>query len=95
MQTSIPYTNREFDTVDTFPFDILQYVRPCRAANGHPKNRAKKYADIIATFDIETTNIRELKQAVMWHWQVCVDGLVCVGRTSPIHMPYVENFSEL
>lgn len=81
MQTSIPYTNREFDTVDTFPFDILQYVRPCRGANGHPKNHAKKYADIICTFDIETTNLHDIKQAVMWHWQVCVDGIICIGRT--------------
>ena len=61
MQTSTRCINKVFDTVDTFPFDILQYVRPCRGANGHPKNHAKKYADIIATFDIETTScwIRE------------------------------------
>lgn len=69
------------DTVETFPFDILQYVRPTRRPNGHPKNRQKRYADIICTFDIEATNIDEYKQAIMYHWQACIDGMICVGRT--------------
>ena len=69
------------DTVDTFPFDILQYVMPTKYAKGHPKSHRKRYADIICTFDIESTNMNEIRQAVMYHWQVCVDGLVCVGRT--------------
>lgn len=69
------------DTVDTFPFDILKYVVPTKYANGHPKAHRKRYADIICTFDIESTNIDSMKQAVMYHWQVCVDGLICVGRT--------------
>lgn len=69
------------DTVETFPFSILQYVRPCRKANGRPSSFALNYADIIATFDIETTALDDIQQSVLWHWQVCVDGLVCVGRT--------------
>lgn len=73
-------TNR-CDTVETFPFDILQYVRPTRRPNGHPKNRQKRYADIICTFDIESTNLDEYKQAIMYHWQACIDGMICVGRT--------------
>lgn len=69
------------DTVETFPFDILQYVMPTRRPNGHPKNRQKRYADIICTFDIESTNLDEYKQAIMYHWQACIDGMICVGRT--------------
>lgn len=94
MRTSTHFTNREFDTVDTFPFDILQYVRPCRGANGHPKNHAKKYADIICTFDIETTNLHDIKQAVMWHWQVCVDGLICIGRTWEEYKKFLKGVDE-
>ena len=73
-------TNR-CDTVETFPFDILQYVRPTRRPNGHPKHRQKRYADIICTFDIESTNLDEYRQAIMYHWQACIDGMICVGRT--------------
>lgn len=69
------------DTVETFPFDILQYIMPTRRPNGHPKNRQKRYADIICTFDIEATNLDEYKQAIMYHWQACIDGMICVGRT--------------
>ncbi len=69
------------DTVDTFPFDILQYVIPCRRANGRPSSFSQKYADIICTFDIETTALDDIKQSIMYHWQACIDGLVCVGRT--------------
>lgn len=69
------------DTVETFPFDILQYIMPTRRPNGHPKNRQKRYADIICTFDIESTNLDEYKQAIMYHWQACIDGMICVGRT--------------
>lgn len=69
------------DTVETFPFDILKYIRKCRHPNGHPKVHTKKYADLICTFDIECTNLDEIKQAVMYHWQACIDGMICVGRT--------------
>ena len=69
------------DTVDTFPFDILRYIRKCKEPNGHPRFHRRSYADIICTFDIEATNMDEIKQAVMYHWQACIDGLICVGRT--------------
>lgn len=82
MQTSILSTSKcEVYTIETFPFDILRYVVQARNANGRPRAHAKKYADIIATFDIESTNFPEQKIAVMWHWQACIDGFVCVGRT--------------
>lgn len=78
---SIKKRKADIDTVYTFPFDILQYIRPCRRANGHPKHNAKEYADVIVTFDIETTNFPELQKSALWHWQVCFDGMVIVGRT--------------
>lgn len=86
MKTSTTFGQRfgqavSVDTVETFPFDILQYVRPCKNRNGRPGSYDKKYADIIATFDIETTALDDIKQSVLWHWQACIDGLICVGRT--------------
>ena len=69
------------DTVETFPFDILKYIRPLKHPNGHPRFHKKRYADIICTFDIESTNLDEIKQAVMYHWQACIDGMICIGRT--------------
>jgi hypothetical protein len=68
-------------TADTFPYDLLQYVEACPKKSGRQSAYAKTYANIIATFDIETTMLDELQQGVMWHWQACVDGMVCTGRT--------------
>ena len=67
--------------VDNFPFDMLQYAPEAVSYRGRPKNHSKKYADVIATFDIETTNLDDMRQAVMWHWQACIDGFILVGRT--------------
>ena len=81
-------------TADTFPYDILKYIRAARHNAGRPKHHVKKYADIIATFDIECTNLPEIKQAVMWHWQACVDGFVCVGRTWEEYQTFLAGIDE-
>ena len=81
-------------TADTFPYDILKYIRPCKHNAGRPKYHVKKYADIIATFDIECTNLPEIKQAIMWHWQACVDSFVCVGRTWEEYQAFLAGIDE-
>lgn len=67
-------------TCQDFPFDILT-ASPY--ARGRRTNRQDKkvYSELVCTFDIETTNIDEIEQSIMWHWQACVDGLVITGRT--------------
>ena len=67
---------------------------PARQNAGRPKYHRKKYADIIATFDIECTNLPEIKQAIMWHWQACVDGFVCVGRTWEEYQTFLAGIDE-
>lgn len=44
----------------------------------------KKYIDHLMTFDIETSTIEKTDgsfEGFMYHWQVCIDGYVCFGRT--------------
>ena len=67
--------------INNFPFDMLQYAPEAVTYRGRPSNHAKKYADVIATFDIETTNLDDIRQSVLWHWQACIDGFILVGRT--------------
>lgn len=88
--TCLKSTFKNVDTVETFPFYILQYVRPCRKAAGHPSWNDREYADIIATFDIETTALDDIHQSILWHWQACIDGLVCVGRTWDEYRVFLE-----
>lgn len=44
----------------------------------------KKYIRHLMTFDIETSTIEKTDgtfEGFMYHWQVCIDGYVCFGRT--------------
>lgn len=46
----------------------------------------RKIANIISTFDIETTTVDRRKiggkcEGYMYHWQFCIGGIVCFGRT--------------
>lgn len=44
----------------------------------------KQYIEHLMTFDIETTTIEKTDgtfEGFMYHWQVCIDGYVCFGRT--------------
>jgi len=44
----------------------------------------KRYLEHLMTFDIETSTIEKTDasfEGYMYHWQVCIDGYVCFGRT--------------
>lgn len=44
----------------------------------------KRYIEHIMTFDIETSTIEKTDgsfEGYMYHWQACIDGFVCFGRT--------------
>lgn len=56
--------------VNDFPFDMLK------------KEEKKKYIVLPATFDIEASTIKcEEPFGFMYHWQMCVHGIVVFGRT--------------
>ena len=65
---------------DDFNVSILANVKTQNRRN-HQRTKLK-YLDIITAFDIETTNIDDLKQAVMyiWQWQIGPEYTI-IGRT--------------
>ena len=71
LHTDGNYYKEEAYTLAEFPFFDL----PTSSKNG--------YATEYMTFDIETSNIDNNggKYGVMYHWQACICGLVCFGRT--------------
>ena len=81
-------------TCRDFPYDLLQYVGRTKYASGHPKDHRKTYADIICTFDIECTNFEDIRQAIMWHWQCCIDGMVCTGRTWEEYQDFLDGIDQ-
>ena len=54
-------------TVETFPYLLFDLTEPQSKAK---KKNKKTYKNIISAFDIETTNLPEIKHAFMYCWQM-------------------------
>lgn len=78
----------------TYPYEELHDVRPARSGPGRRRSGSSRYANVLATFDIETTNMRDIKQSFMWHWQACIEGKVIVGRTWDEFSEFLERIHE-
>lgn len=66
-------------TVSEFPyFQVPELAR-------HAKHKKISYLKTFATFDIETTTIwpdkNKAPEGFMYHWQMCIGGVVVYGRT--------------
>lgn len=68
---------------EEFDFDIISNTPILKRRSGNPGSKVKyKYKDIILAFDIETTMISDIKQSIMYAWQLQI-GLeyTVIGRT--------------
>lgn len=62
---------------EDFPYSRIKKANPLIQPT-------KKYISHLMTFDIETSTIEKTDgsfEGYMYHWQVCIDGFVCFGRT--------------
>lgn len=83
--------------VNDFPYDILAGAETISKKN-------TEYYNIIATFDIETTTIETPKDekgkyifspyGFMYHWQMCVNGVVVFGRYWNEWLVFLNNLKE-
>lgn len=69
--------------VGNFPYEVLAtYENLEKPKRARGKRYERKYKNVVCSFDIEATNIRDIKQSVMYVWQFALDEyFVCVGRT--------------
>lgn len=83
--------------INDFPYDKL-------TTDVIKGKKGVTYIKLPATFDIETTTIKDkyktLKegtncyQAFMYHWQMCVEGMVCFGRLWDELQMFLEKIKE-
>ena len=69
------------DDINSFNYDWFDALPILKHSYG--ESRAAKrvdYIDAICALDIETTNIKEIKQAVCYIWQFCINGHCVIGR---------------
>lgn len=76
MQTSII-------SAEDFDFKILKNYKPIPRPRGNPHGtKPYRYYPLVCGFDIESSRIREIEQAVMYIWQFQLDDVCTViGRT--------------
>lgn len=87
MYTSVIYN------VENFDYSLLKKIKLCKRPRGNPRGRKQcHYKDVICAFDIETTNIKEIEQSVMyiWQFQFGLDYTI-VGRTWEEYLYFLEH----
>ena len=69
-----------YDTVDTFDFSVFDRLPEEHPGQGRKKK--KKYCHAVCAFDIETSNIREYHQNIMYIWMFQIGSArTLIGRT--------------
>ena len=65
-----------------FDFNIIESAETAKRKGGSKRGDRKTYKNLVCAFDIETTRIEEIDQAIMYIWQFQVDEICTVyGRT--------------
>ena len=83
-------------TIDDFDYNLLDKIKTQKRPKGNPRGRKNcRYKDVICAFDIETTNIKELKNSFMyiWQFQFGLDYTI-VGRTWKEYLTFLERLKE-
>lgn len=75
------YKSFPYETMVNFPYFKGQRRDPCL------------YKSMICTFDIETTRLPEIDHSVMYVWQACVNGQVCVGRSWKEYKRFIQRLT--
>ena len=87
-------SNINYYTIDNFPYDILSSVKVLKRKRGI-KSKVDYY-DIVTAFDIETSNIDSVEQAVMyiWQWQI-TDEITVIGRKWSEFISFYSKLNEI
>lgn len=82
--------------VDELDCSFFSNIKSQRAPRGNPHGRKKKhYLDLVCAFDIETTTLPDLEQAIMYIWQFQVDDhFTVIGRTWEQYFRMLRNIKE-
>ena len=83
------------DLIDVKDVDylIFENLKTAKAPRGNPHGRQKKkYVNAVCAFDIETTTLPDVDQAIMYIWQFQVDDIVTItGRTWESYFEFLRN----
>lgn len=79
----------KYYTIDNFPYDEVEKMPPL------PRPRYSRYRyrylDCVSAFDIETSNIDEIEQSVMYIWQMQIEEYTIIGRKWDEFKTFLKN----
>lgn len=76
-----------------FNFDYIEHLK--EEASGKGRKKKKRYVHAVAAFDIETSNLKEIKQSVMYCWQFQIDREKTVfGRTWTEFREFIDELNQ-
>lgn len=84
-------------SVEDFPYiDYFNTIKSQKRKAGNQKGQHKdrEFIDAICAFDIETTNLNEVRHSIMYIWQFCIEDKIVIGRTWQEFLTFVENLRE-
>ena len=80
--------------VDYLLFEKLK-AQAAPRGNPHGRKKNKRYCNAVCAFDIETTTLPDLEQAIMYIWQFQLDETVTIiGRTWEEFLEFLRNVRE-
>ena len=87
---------KNYINIDEFDYKILDRIKLQKRPVGNPRGRKNcRYKDIVCAFDIETTNVSELKQSFMYIWQFQFGkDITIVGRTWEEYLTFLKRLKE-
>lgn len=82
--------------VQEFDYRIFTNMKKQKAPRGNPHGRKKqKYMDCVCAFDIETSTLPDMEQAIMYIWQFQIDDYCTViGRTWEEYFEFMRRIRE-
>ncbi len=80
--------------VDYLLFEKLK-AQAAPRGNPHGRKKNKRYCNAVCAFDIETSTLPDLEQAIMYIWQFQLDETVTIiGRTWDEFLEFLRNVKE-
>lgn len=82
-------------TIENYPYTNFEHIPIQKRGRGNPRSRKKtKYLNVIAAFDIETTNDLESQQSYMYIWQMQIGECTIIGRTWAEWLKFLNRLQE-
>lgn len=81
-------------SIDEFDIEYIKQSPLLHRSKGKQKNK-KRYKNLVCAFDIESTNLDELEQSIMYIWQLQIEEYTIIGRAWKEFLDLLERIEKV